>query len=605
MVWRNESGIPVREVRLLVLSLCLTFRLSLAATCNGSIAKPQELNKALVTAAGKGNLDEVTTLLDQGADPNATVTRDTWKLNALREAVSENHLEVVKLLLERDADPCLDGLTLMASASDRKHEAVARLLVSCGLKVDEPDGDGETILMGKFRYSPSDPDDVAFLLELGADPNAKTDKGLTPLMMAAGRSAYQESEQQTVMKQIALLISGGARVNDKDNSGATALIRAVEDGPIVAIRALVEAGADVNVQTATGYSALLVALGANHRDGRIEYLIEHGADVKAHDKEGQTALMLAIGSGYPKQAALCLQRGVDPNAKTIKGLTAAHFAAGYYSLDRDLRDDSPADIKGRKDGVDMLRLLALHHADLSVPDLDGATPLHCAARFGYVENLQFLLNRTEDLNKGNKTGESPLFLSVCSDLDAFAKTKLLLASGADVNVRGPFGRTALMWAAVLMLPGPVIQLLQQHANANLVDSTGNTALSLAAASCRERAVEPRQYVAIIRALANTTTVVEQRDSHGMTPLMWTAISNIPDASLVLLEKGADINGRGSDGRTALMWGASANATRTTATLISHGADREIRDDNGMTALDWARVLDETVSTLPSEPVEQP
>ena len=247
----------------------------------------------------------------------------------------------------------------------------------------------------------------------------------------------------------------------------------------------------------------------------------------------------------------------------------------------------------------MLRLLATHHADLAAADLDGDTPIHAAARDGYVESLRFLVEAGADLNTRSNKGETPLFLTLASELDAFAKTRLLLAKGADMNVPGPSGRTPLMLAAELMIRGQIVQLLQHGADANRLDAQGETALMLAASSCGDRFVEPAHYVAIIRALAKATTSVDQRDRRGLTPLMWAAISNLREAVIILLDRGADKNGRGADGRTPLMWAASANARESMATLIGRGADLEVKDNSGKTALDWAKVLDETVVSLPA------
>src|SRR5262249_22295445 len=149
-------------------------------------------------------------------------------------------------------------------------------------------------------------------------------------------------------------------------------------------------------------------------------------------------------------------------------------------------------------------------------------------------------------NQANAEGETPLFLSVTSDVNSFDKLKLLVAKGAEVNLPGPNGQTPLMLASRFMMPGHVVYLLGRNANADAKDESGATALNLAAAAYGEQAVEGRDYARIIRALTSASSTVDQRDARGMTPLMWTAISNMPEAMMPVLERSADVDVRSSD-----------------------------------------------------------
>jgi ankyrin repeat protein len=547
----------------------------------------QELSDALLAAAGKGDSAAVRALLDRGADPNAVPPPQS--LNALESAVSKNHFDVVKILVDHGADLRPSGDSVLGLAADKKHEAITRFLISRGLKVDDRDSRGATLLLKRFGYSPIPVDEIEFLLDLGANPNVRTEEGMTPLMIIAGHSGYGNTESEQIAKVMRMLIKHGAQVNARGNLGGTPLIHAVADGSMVAIRALVEAGADINLANNHGQSPLLIALQRFYRDGRIEYLMKHGADVEARDEDGITTLMAAIVSGYRTRAEQLIKRGVDPNARAKNGRTAAHSAASYYNRRYDRLEE---DARNRYEAVEMLRLLLTSGSDLAAADNDTTTPLHSATMNGYVDAVRFLVEHGADLNQANAKGETPLFLSIASDIDSFDKMKFLLTKGANVNLPGPEGQTPLMLASRLMMPGYVVYLLARKANADAKDGSGNTALSLAAKAYGEQAVNPRDYTAIVRAVANASSSVDQRDAIGMSPLMWTAISNLPEAMNAVLAKGADVDARSSDGRTALMWAASANALDTIRILISKRADVRATDNTGRTALDWAKWMNQ-------------
>ena len=74
-----------------------------------------------------------------------------------------------------------------------------------------------------------------------------------------------------------------------------ALITASEAGDLEAVKALIEAGADVKFQDADGWTALMSA-SINGHSKVAETLLKAGADVNARDIDGNTALKLAVSS---------------------------------------------------------------------------------------------------------------------------------------------------------------------------------------------------------------------------------------------------------------------------------------------------------------------
>jgi len=58
---------------------------------------------------------------------------------------------------------------------------------------------------------------------------------------------------------VKFLVEAGAEVNAKSSSGWTALMKASDQGPLEAVKVLVEAGAEVNTKKANGRTALWFA----------------------------------------------------------------------------------------------------------------------------------------------------------------------------------------------------------------------------------------------------------------------------------------------------------------------------------------------------------
>ena len=89
------------------------------------------------------------------------------------------------------------------------------------------------------------------------------------------------------------LIEAGADVNLARDIGATPLYIAAQKGHEAVVRALIEAGADVNKARDTGATPLFTAAEKGH-EAVVRVLIETGADInKARDK-GETPLSVSI-----------------------------------------------------------------------------------------------------------------------------------------------------------------------------------------------------------------------------------------------------------------------------------------------------------------------
>jgi ankyrin repeat protein len=181
-------------------------------------------------------------LVDLKADVNKA---DPDGNTPLLLAVMQDHVPSIKVLLDNHVDT--EGLgpegyrPLAVAIVEDKYEA-AKALVDGGAKVNVPGGpEAITPLMeaaaqkapalgAVFLPDSTRPVDVGrALLEHGADINAKSTSGITPLMVAATHNNAP---------MIGLLIEAGADGTAKNNEGKTAHDLAVLNGNLEAAQAI-------------------------------------------------------------------------------------------------------------------------------------------------------------------------------------------------------------------------------------------------------------------------------------------------------------------------------------------------------------------------------
>ena len=121
-------------------------------------------------------------------------------------------------------------------------------------------------------------------------------------------------------------LESGEDVNKRDPKFVrTALYHAAYcDRPVI-LKALIEAGADVNVPDVDGRTPLFIASSKNNLMIVME-LIKAGADVNLAMCDGTTALHLAVKYGYEGCAAVLIQAGADIHRRTDTGKTPIKLA---------------------------------------------------------------------------------------------------------------------------------------------------------------------------------------------------------------------------------------------------------------------------------------
>jgi ankyrin repeat protein len=212
------------------------------------------------------------------------------------------------------------------------------------------------------------------LLDGGLDPNSKTERGTTVLMMAAPD-----------LGKVTLLIARGADVKARAASGADALtIAASHYGSSASVRALVDVGAEAHPGTRVLHAPLEYAAMSGDMEA-VRLLLAHGAEASP------TALSEGVTFGHPDIVQTLIDAGANVQLTEASGINLLHWAV----------------ITNR---ASVIPVLVKAGVPLDATDDIGFTPLMYAATVdvGTVDTLKALLAAGADRGIRNDAGRTPL-----------------------------------------------------------------------------------------------------------------------------------------------------------------------------------------------------
>lgn len=381
----------------------------------------------LMQCAKTGSTEGAKLLLAHGADANAKENRKNQ--TALMWAAASKSPEIVQSLVDHGADlhartkvfdnpepftiactqdePCLDGrrdgtsyspyvhfpktnggFTALLFAAQQGDVESARILLAHGADVSEstPEEGSALVLASASGHEKLS----LFLLDNGADPNAKDGFGIRPLhyalhngMLAISGYTPRPTDRlgwlrPNMPELVRELLAHGADPNARIEydfppydytpvsrsgilnlpqitlSGATPYLLAAASGDTGLMKTLVEGRANPQLATVTGTTPLMVASGMGHEKGgmtngvsygeerlltaeernqrleavRLAYNLISGSDVNAMNEKQWTALHSAVFMGWTEIVKFLAQEGADLNAKDKYGQSPITIAMG-------------------------------------------------------------------------------------------------------------------------------------------------------------------------------------------------------------------------------------------------------------------------------------
>jgi len=385
----------------------------------------QDGQTALMLASSLGSLEIAKLLIGKGANVNAV--EQFRGQTALMWAAAGNHPEVVDLLLTHRANVKLrakdddwprqmtsepraqfrqtGGLTALLYATRSGCLRCAVAIVNAGADVNQPNPDGITPLINALDNRAYDI--AMFLLDKGANPSTWDMTGRTPLYVAVDMNSYsgfsgfgngnfagfgdapntsRPENKAKAMDVVNRLLGMGVdpnheltrmRPNGNGRGRFADYMMRGGTGPLmiatltyddVAIKALLEHGAEVDVPNVFQITPLMAAAGmsGSSRGGTgsalpggpggprgdiqaraietIDLLLNAGANVNARitdshthtakmiayiqsrDHEGKTALFAAAEAGWDRVVKHLIDRGADATVRDLSGKTALDYA---------------------------------------------------------------------------------------------------------------------------------------------------------------------------------------------------------------------------------------------------------------------------------------
>jgi ankyrin repeat protein len=535
------------------LSICAMVALSLSTPTHAAPVG----GAAFVDAAMNGNRDAVRALLKEGADVNTTQADG---MTALHWAAQKGDVELAKMLLYASANlkatTRIGGYTPLLIASRNGDAPMIDTLTQAGADANAPTTNGTTPLM--LAAAAGKPAAVKALLAHGANVNAKEAvKGETALTFAAafGRAdviraltasgadvkattnaidlaGFAKEEQERLAAERGNNGGRAGRGNPPGGRGAapqgpqiagvnrqynyTELVGfwgglapmhlAARQGELESVKALIEAGADINQRGAGDPVSPMLIATMNGQFDLARYLLDKGANPNLAQSNGVAPLYAALNCQwaakalYPQPRAYeqqhtsyldlmqaLLEKGADPNARLTKKVWYAQ-----YDFDQSGVDETGATPFWRAayaSDVDAMKLMLKYGADPDITTMRSAGRV----RVGDVTREVVDVSPLPPVAVGGPGVTALLAASGVGYGEGFAANHHRFAPGgmlaavkylvedlhADVNARDHDGNTAIHNAAARGDNEMILYLVSKGADPKFVNREGKTTVDMA------------------------------------------------------------------------------------------------------------------------------
>ncbi len=400
---------------------------------------------------------------------------------------------------------------------------------------------------------------------------------------------------------------GDAATLKREPFGGVALVglapsqlqQAVKEGDLDKCREAIKAEGvslkDANDMTALHHMAVAVAstpAAAMPKDadwtGVLELLLKEGAEINARNSGagGDATPLLLLAATQRRHRG----RGEGDDHKVVEKVARAMLAKGADANAANKEGVAPLLAASLEARAGVVRALLDGGVNANARDKSrGFAALHGSVVAGSVEVAKMLLDAGADIElRDRESGQTPLSLAL--RLGRHSVAEELLKAGADVECRDGEGNTPLHFAVLRHSLKMVEMLLERGVEADAKNEEGESPLHCINKEETEGGAE------ITRLLVKIGCDVNRRGAMGRTPIWGSAAHGDVEATLVLLEAGADAGVVDEDGETAMH---TAGSRQVAEALWKKGAVMDVKSIGGETPLFNAvrRCDEEAVSFL--------
>ena len=486
------------------------------------------------------------------------------------------------------------GSSILMKACEAGNVNLVNFIISKGADVNAVDEAGQTVIMRACKIPSTHGAAVLeALLNAKADPNIKTDIGLTALHLAASVGNVDG---------IRVLIRHGVDIYLPGPAGLTPMGIASGNGHIEAVKCLIDLGADINhinKEDLIGQTPLLNAI-TSRNIKMVNFLIKNGVDVNHVDKQGMSVLLFAVSTPLfsinkcgENEVFELISTLIKAGAKAsfsiggATGMTVLHMAvaadnvlairalvkAGVDIYQPGVAGEIPMNIAAANGKIEAIKCLKELGADINRESINGNTPLIMAAMSNNADSLRFLISQGVDINKKNKDKMTAIRAAVSSEsVDA---VKILVHAGADISEENGDGLRLFDSVVNDEKDKLAIAFIDGGMDVNSANSHGDAPIQIAAVNGRTE---------VIKALLAKGVSANSVAASGWTALGYAARQGHIETTKVLIAAGAKVNARQPHGYTPLGLSAYNGFYEIVKLLMQSGADKNIKDEDGVDAL---------------------